>query len=54
LGYGAMLKKCLVEDYRPIITLNKRKYMGSRKRLFMYSPRLTDFYKALGEIKLPP
>jgi hypothetical protein len=33
---------------------NENKHMGSRKSLFMYNPRLTDFYKMLGESKLPP
>jgi hypothetical protein len=54
MGYGVMLKKCPVEDYRPIITLNKSKYMGSRRSLFMYTPRLMIFYTVLGESELPP
>jgi hypothetical protein len=39
--YTALLKK-------------ENKCMASRKILFMYNPRLTDFYKILGERKLPP
>jgi hypothetical protein len=32
----------------------KEKHMGSRRSLFMYKPKLIDFYKVLGERKLPP
>ena len=35
-------------------TKNENKNMGSRRSLFMHNPILTDLYKVLGEIKLPP
>jgi len=36
------------------ILKRKEKYMGSRRTLFMYIPRLIDFYKVIGEKKIPP
>jgi hypothetical protein len=40
--------------YTILLKKKENKHMGSRKRLFMYTPRLTDFYKVLGESGLPP
>jgi hypothetical protein len=41
-------------DMYTTLLKKKKTHMGSRRSLFMYNPRLTDFYKVLGESKLPP
>jgi hypothetical protein len=58
IGLWSRAQIHFAEDIRLICTLfylrKENKQMCSRRGLFMYNPRLTDFYNGLGEKKLPP
>jgi hypothetical protein len=42
------------ENMYTTLLKNENEHMGSRRNLFMYTPRTTYFYKVLGERKIPP